>query len=77
MENSRFVCDSARLASKSLTVPVLKEHHDVEYRHSRVADIILQIGWETNTSHAERGQLDLAVNITVVFIGCMRLLDIT
>ena len=33
--------DSARLASKSLTVPVLKEHHDVEHRHSCVADIIL------------------------------------
>ena len=50
---------SARLALKSLTVPVLKEHHDVEYRHSRVADIILQIGWETNTSHAECGQLSI------------------
>ena len=32
------------------------------YRHSLVADM-LQIGRETNTSHAERGQLDLAVNI--------------
>ena len=50
---------SARLASKSLTVPVPKEHHDVTvYRHSRVADI-LQIGWETNTSHAECGQLSI------------------
>ena len=50
------------LASKSLTAPV-PEHHDVEYRYSRVADIILQIGWETNTSHAECRQLDLAVNL--------------
>ena len=40
-----------------------KEHHDVEYRYSRVADIILQIGWETNTSHAECRQLNLAVNL--------------
>ena len=39
-------------------VPVPKEHHDVEYRYSRVADI-LQIGWETNTSHAECGQLSI------------------
>ena len=38
--------------------PRPKEHHDVEYRHSRVADI-LQIGWETNTSHAECGQLSI------------------
>ena len=52
-----------RLASKSLTIPVPKEHHDVEYRHSRVAGIILHIGWETSTSHAKCGQLDLAVNI--------------
>ena len=50
--------ESARIALKSLTVPVPKEHHDVEYRHSRVADI-LQIGWETNTSHAECGQLSI------------------
>ena len=40
-----------------------RQHHGVEYRHSRVADIILQIGWETNTSHAELRQLDRAVNI--------------
>ena len=46
--------DSARHASKSLTIPVLKEHHNVKYRHSGVADI-LQIGWETNTSRAECG----------------------
>ena len=51
------------LASKSLTAPVPKEHHDVKYRYSRVADIILKIGWETNTSHAECGQLNRAVNI--------------
>ena len=49
----------ARLASKSLTVPVPKEHHGVEYRYSRVADIILQTGWETNTSHVECGQLSI------------------
>ena len=41
--------ESARFASKSLTVPVPKEHHSVKYTgYSRVADIILQIGWETN-----------------------------
>ena len=57
MENSRLIT-IPRLASKSLTVPVLKEHHEVEYRHSHVADI-LQIGWETNTSHAEHGQLSI------------------
>ena len=51
-------CYSARLALKSLTVPVLKEHHNVEYRHSRVA-ITLQIGWETNTSHTECGKLSI------------------
>ena len=44
---------------QSCHVPVLKEHHDVEYRHSRVANIILQIGWETNTSQAECGQLSI------------------
>ena len=43
---------------ESQIVPVPKEHHDVEYRHSRVADI-LQIGWETNTSHVECGQLSI------------------
>ena len=73
--NSRLV---VRLASKSLTVPVPKEHHDVEYRHSRVADIILQIGWETNISHTECEQLDLAVNICCrLYWAYMRLLDIT
>ena len=32
--------ESARHASKSLTIPIPKEHHDVEYRHSRVAYIL-------------------------------------
>ena len=60
----RWSCrESERLVSKSLTVPIPKENHNVEYRHSRVADI-LQIGcMKTSTSHAEHGQLDLAVNI--------------
>ena len=53
-----------------------KEYHDVEYRHSHVADI-LQICWETNTSYAVWTTLDLAVNITVVFMVHLRLLDIT
>ena len=44
---------------KNLTVPVAMKHHRVECRHSHVADIILQIGWETNTSHAEHGQLSI------------------
>ena len=57
MENCQLV------ASKSPTVHIPKEHHDVDCRHFSVADIILQIVWETNTSHAECGQLDLAVNI--------------
>ena len=39
--------------------PRTKEHHDVEYRHTRVADITLQIGWETNTSNAECGHLSI------------------
>ena len=34
----------SRLTSKSPTVPVPKEHHNVECRHSHVADIILKIG---------------------------------
>ena len=46
-----------------LTVPIPKEYHDVAmlsiaYRHSRIADI-LQVGWETNISHAEFGQLSI------------------
>ena len=52
------------LQTRSLTVPVPKELHNVEYKHSRVADIILQVGWETSTSHAVCGQLSIiAVNI--------------
>ena len=62
----------------SQTIPILEEHHDVEYRHSHVADTILQIGWETNTSHAEYGQLSVEWWIfTDVFAGRMHLLDIT
>ena len=41
--------ESAMLALNNLTVPVPKLHHDVEYRYSRVADIILQISWEIST----------------------------
>ena len=48
-----------RFASKSLTVPVPKELHSVEYRQSCVAEINLQIGWETNTSHEESGQFSI------------------
>ena len=51
-KNSGLVASPRDSLRKSLIVPVPKEHHDVEYRHSRVADV-LQIGWETNTSHAE------------------------
>ena len=51
------------LAWKSLTIPVPKEHHNIKCRHSCVAGIILQIGWETSTIHGECGQLNLAVNI--------------
>ena len=58
--------ESARLASKSLTIPIPKEHHSIELRNSHIADIILQVGWETNTSHAECGQLDPAVNILIL-----------
>ena len=35
------------LALMYLTIPVPTEHHDVEYRHSLVADNNLKIGWET------------------------------
>ena len=44
---------------KSLTIPIPTEHHDVEYRHLYIyiADINLKIGWGTNTSHEEHGQL--------------------
>ena len=60
-----------------LTIPFLEEQHDVEYRHSRVADIILIIVWETTTSYAECGQISIWWWIfTVIFIGHMRLLDI-
>ena len=55
-KNSRIV--TSPRDSLRRTVPVPKEHHHVEYRHSRVADI-LQIGWETNTSYAECGQLSI------------------
>ena len=41
---------------------------------TRVADIVLQRGWEVRSIHAVWTTLNLAVNITVVFIGCMRLL---
>ena len=52
------------LRTRSLIVPVPKELHNVEYKHSRVADIILQVGCETSTSHAVCGQLSVkAVNI--------------
>ena len=37
---------TVRLASKSLTILVPMESHGVKYRHSHVADVILQIGWE-------------------------------
>ena len=42
-------------------LPRPKKHHDVEYRHSKlcVVDVILQIDWETNTSHADCGQLSI------------------
>ena len=43
------------IESEILAVPIPKEHHNVEYKHSCVADI-LQIGWETNATHAECGQ---------------------
>ena len=45
----------------NLTVPVPKEHHSVEYigTSSRITDIILRIGWGTNTNHAECGQLSV------------------
>ena len=53
-----------RFALKSdLAVLVPREHLDVEYRHSCIADIILQVGYETSTSHAVWTILDLAVNI--------------
>ena len=53
-----------RLASKSLTVTVPNEHHDIQYRHSRVADILQnRLGDKHYNSHAECGQLDLVVNI--------------
>ena len=48
-----------RLEDRVLTISIPKEHHDVEYRHSRVADIILKIVWETSISHAECGQLSI------------------
>ena len=51
---TRFRCEEL-----DLTIPFPKEHHGIEYRHSRIADIILQIVWETNTSHAECGQLSI------------------
>ena len=41
-------------------VPV--EHHDVKYhvyRHSRVTDINLKIGWGMSTSRAGCGQLSI------------------
>ena len=57
-KNSRLVASPRDLLrTRSLTVPVPKELHNVEYKHSRVADIILQVGWETITSHTVCGQL--------------------
>ena len=56
--------------------PVTIECHDVKYGRSHAAGY-LKIGWRTNISHAVWTNLDQAVNITIVFIGCKRLLDIT
>ena len=53
----RLSCNkSARFALKRVTIPIPIEHHDVEYRHSYVADINLKIDLGTNTGHAECGQ---------------------
>ena len=64
-KNSRLVASPRDLLrTRSLTVPIPKELPNVEYKHSRIADIILQVGWETSTSHAVCGQLSIiAVNI--------------
>ena len=43
MEKWSSCHESARLGSKSLDRPRPKEHHNVEYRHSCIADIILKI----------------------------------
>ena len=53
-----------RLPSKSLTVAVPNEHHNVEYRHFRIADILQnRLGDKYYNSHAECGQLNIVVNI--------------
>ena len=75
MEKQPSCHESVILTLKYLTVPFPTEHHRVEYRHFRIADINLKIDWGTNTIHAERGQLIRVVNIAIIAIGCMRLLN--
>ena len=59
IRGKKWYChESMRLASKSLTVPIPRERHNVEYRHSHVADI-LQVVWVINTSHAECGHFSI------------------